>query len=316
MKEQVYVGIDVSQHTLDIAIASTGEHWQVPNDVEGISALARRFTELAPSLIVLESTGGLEIPLVGELAGNALPVVVVNPRQVRDFAKATGKLAKTDAIDALVIARFGEAIRPEPRPIKDEQARELDAILARRRQLVDMLTAEKNRLNRASKHVRKDIIAHIKWLEKRVNDTNGSLDKLIKQSDLWKEKDKIIQSVPGVGPVLSRTLLAFMPELGSLNRKQIAALAGVAPLNRDSGLFRGTRRVWGGRAALRSVLYMSTLAAVRCNPVLKTFYQRLLAAGKKPKVALTACMRKLLTILNVMIKNQTEWAPVRVCEND
>jgi len=309
MNEKIVIGIDVSKASFDVAVHPTGECWSSSSDKADIAALSQRLQELAPGLIVLESTGGLELPLVSELAALSLPVVVVNPRQVRDFAKAVGKLAKTDSIDAHMLAKFGQAVKPEIRPLKDEQAQELTALLVRRRQVVDMLTAEKNRLQCvSSKRVRSDIVAHIKWLEKRLNDVDGGLRKFIEASPVWRVKDKILQSTPGVGPVLSLTLIANLPELGSLNRKQIAALVGVAPLNRDSGFFRGSRSVWGGRAHVRSVLYMSTLAAVRCNPALKSFHQRLIAAGKKPKVALTACMRKLLTILNAMIRDQNIWA--------
>lgn len=310
MAEKIFIGIDVSKTTLDIAVRPTGEKWCAANAPAEIFTLVERLEEFQPLLIVLESTGGLEIPLVSEMVKKCLPVVVVNPRQVRDFAKATGKLAKTDSIDSEIIARFGEAIRPEPRPIKDEQARELDAVLMRRRQIVDMLTMEKNRLRSSTKHVRKDIEVHIKWLEKRLQNVDGDLQKLIKQSDVWRVNDEILQSVPGVGPVLSLALLAGLPELGRLNRKEVAALAGVAPLNRDSGFFRGSRKIWGGRAQIRSVLYMGALTAARCNPVIRAFHQHLIARGKKPKVALTACMRKLLTILNVMVKNQTTWSPI------
>jgi transposase len=309
MNEKIVIGIDVSKASFDVAVYPTGESWNSSNDKADIAALSQRLQELAPGLIVLESTGGLELPLVSELVALSLPVVVVNPRQVRDFAKAVGKLAKTDSIDAHMLAKFGQAVRPEIRPLKDEQTQELTALLVRRRQVVDMLTAEKNRLQGvSSKRVRSDIVAHIKWLEKRLKDVDGGLRKFIEASPVWHVKDKILQSTPGVGPVLSLTLIANLPELGSLNRKQIAALVGVAPLNRDSGFFRGSRSVWGGRAHVRSVLYMSTLAAVRCNPALKSFHQRLIDAGKKPKVALTACMRKLLTILNAMIRDQNLWA--------
>lgn len=309
MNEKSVIGIDVSKASFDVAVYPTGECWNSANDKADIAALSKRLQELAPQLIVLESTGGLELPLVSELAALSLPVVVVNPRQVRDFAKAVGKLAKTDSIDAHMLAKFGQAVKPEIRPLKDEQAQELTALLVRRRQVVDMLTSEKNRLQGvSSKRVRSDIVAHIKWLEKRLNDVDGDLRKFIEASPVWRVKDKILQSTPGVGPVLSLTLIANLPELGSLNRKQIAALVGVAPLNRDSGFFRGSRSVWGGRAHVRSVLYMGTLAAVRCNPALKAFHQRLIAAGKKPKVALTACMRKLLTILNAMVRDQNIWA--------
>ena len=309
MKEKIIVGIDVSKASFDVAVHPTGESWSASNETTGITELSQRLQKLSPGLIVLESTGGLELPLVSELATLGMPVVVVNPRQVRDFAKAVGRLAKTDSIDAHMLARFGQAVKPEIRPLKDEQAQELTALLVRRRQVVDMLSAEKNRLQGvSSKRVRSDIIAHIKWLEKRLNDVDGGIRKFIEASPVWRVKDKILQSTPGVGPVLSLTLIANLPELGSLNRKQIAALVGVAPLNRDSGFFRGSRSVWGGRAHVRSVLYMGTLAAVRCNPAIRTFHQRLIAAGKQPKVALTACMRKLLTILNAMLRDQNLWA--------
>ena len=302
-----FIGIDVAKASLDIAIHPEGTAWSCHNEEAEFTALVKQLRQREPKLIVLEATGGLELPAVAALASAGLPVVVVNPRQVRDFAKATGQLAKTDRIDAQVLARFGEAVRPAIRPLKDMKTRELDALLTRRRQLTDMLTAEKNRLSSAPKPVRKDIKNHIAWLEKRLRDVNNGLNSAIKDSPIWREHDEILQSTPGVGPVLSVTLLAELPELGTLNRRQIAALAGVAPFNRDSGRFRGQRAIWGGRAEVRSVLYMSTLTAVRCNPVIRAFYLRLISAGKKHKVAMTACMRKLLTILNIMIKNQTSW---------
>jgi transposase len=292
---------------LDVASFPQEESWTEANEEKGIESLAKALKKQKPNLIVLEATGGLEIPLAGALAAAALPVVVVNPRQVRDFAKATGKLAKTDSLDALILARFGEAVRPQVRPLKDEEAQELSALVTRRRQVVEMITAEKNRLMTAPKRVQRDIRAHIRWLEKRLDDTNENVKKLIKSSPIWREKDQLLQSVPGVGPTLSATLLCQLPELGTLDRRQMAALVGVAPLNRDSGLFRGRRTVWGGRAHVRAVLYMSALAAVRYNPVLRNFYLRLCEAGKPKKVALTACMRKLLTILNAIIKNRTPW---------
>ena len=306
-KPKRFVGIDVSKGSLDVAVRPDKTSWTASNDEEGISALADRLRELKPTLVVLEATGGLQIPLVAALGQAKLPVVVVNPRQVRDFAKATGRLAKTDAIDADVIAHFGEAVRPKVRPLKDAEAQELTDLLARRRQLVEMLTAEKNRLGTARKRVRKDIQEHITWLEKRLKDVNADLSKSIKKTPAWRQKDEILQSTPGVGPVLSVTLLAGLPELGSLNRREVAHLVGVAPLNRDSGQYKGKRSVWGGRADVRSVLYMSTLAAVRCNPVIRAFYQRLTAVGKEHKVALTACMRKLLVILNTMVKTGAAW---------
>lgn len=304
---ETFVGIDVSKASLDVALRPDNTHWSYGNNDAEIGTLVKRLRTLQPTLIVLEATGGLEIPAVAALASAALPVVVVNPRQVRDFAKASGKLAKTDRIDAGVLAWFGEALRPAIRPLKDPETLELAALLTRRRQLSDMLTAEKNRLYGAPKPVRKDIKAHIAWLEKRLKEANNGLNKTIKHSPIWREHDEILQSAPGVGPVLSITLMAVLPELGTLNRRQIAALAGLAPFNRDSGKFKGKRAIWGGRAEVRSVLYMSTLAAVRCNPAIRPFYQRLINAGKEHKVAMTACMRKLLTILNIMIKNGTPW---------
>ena len=306
-QEQCYVGIDVSKATLDIAVRPQNKTWTITNDEAGISSLVGDLKARQLILIVLESTGGLELPVVAALAAAQFPVVVVNPRQVRDFAKATGRFAKTDQIDADILAWFGEAVRPKVRPLKDNQAQKLAALITRRRQLIDILTAEKNRLNTAPKWIRKDIKTHIQWLEKRLAYVNNDLDKAVKESPIWREKDEILQSAPGVGSVLSITLLADLPELGQLNRRQIAALVGLAPFNRDSGTLRGKRTIWGGRADIRAVLYMSTLSATQHNPVIRAFYQRLINAGKAHKVAMTACMRKLLTILNIMIKNQTPW---------
>lgn len=304
---ECFVGIDVSKDTLDIAVLPASESWQTVRDEKGIQALVARLEQLNPTLIVLEATGGLETHLVTTLATSALPVVVVNPRQARSFAKALGKLAKTDSIDAYVLAEFAQKVRPEPRPIKDEQLQELAALNTRRQQLVAMLTAEKNRLTTATKRLRKDIQVHIRWLEKRIKDLDAQLDQHIRQSPVWREKDQLLQSVPGVGPVLSRTLISQVPELGNLNRKAIAALVGVAPLNRDSGSLRGKRTIWGGRAPVRTALYMATLVASRFNPIIKSFYERLVATGKPRKLALTACMRKLLTMLNAIVKSCTPW---------
>ena len=262
---------------------------------------------MAPTLIVLEATGGYEAVLAAQLAAAGLPVVVMNPRQVRDFAKACGKLAKTDRIDARLLALYAKAMRPDVRPLKDEQSRELDALFIRRRQIVDMLTMEKNRLGLAATRVRKGLKAHIVWLEKRLEEVDGELQALIEESPVWRAKDEILQSAKGIGPVASVALLSQLPELGRLDRKKISALAGIAPLNNDSGTFKGRRSIWGGRSAVRPPLYMATLAAIRCNPVIKAFHARLKAAGKKPKVAIVACMRKLLTILNAMIKSMTPW---------
>jgi transposase len=304
-----FVGIDVAKATLDVAVHPTAERWSLAYTERAVAGLVPRLTALAPALVVLEATGGLEGPLVGALAAAGLPVVVVNPRQVRDFAKATGLLAKTDALDAAVLARFAAAVRPTPRPLPDAATQTLAALVTRRRQLVEMLTAERNRLGSAPRSLRAEIQAHITWLTRRLARLDTDLGQAIRSSPVWRAQDDLLQSAPGVGPVLSRTLLARLPELGRLNGKAIAALVGVAPLNRDSGTLRGRRMVWGGRADVRAVLYMGTLVAVRHNPVLRAFYQRLRAAGKLPKVALTACMRKLLTILNAMVKHQSPWRP-------
>ncbi len=307
--EKLYVGVDVSKASLDVAFGQEGECWNVSNDSRGIKAIVARLMELKPELIIVEATGGLERAVVAELAMAKLPVVVVNPRQVRDFAKAIGRLAKTDTIDARVLAHFGQAVRPEPRPLPDEMTRELSDLLARRGQLIAMLTAEKNRLQIAAKGVREDIKLHIQWLEGRLAEINDEINTMLHRSPLWREKDQLLRTVPGIGPVTSATIAAELPELGQLNRKQIASLVGVAPHNRDSGKMRGRRVIWGGRARVRAVLYMATLCGTRHNPVIKAFYQRLVAAGKPKKLALTACMRKLLTILNAMIKSGQAWNP-------
>lgn len=304
----IFVGIDVSKTRLDIAIRPTGQSESVANEKAGIKALVKRLGTLQPAWIVLEATGGLERPLMHALVGAELPVAVVNPRQVRDFAKATGQLAKTDSIDAEVLARFAEAVRPALRPLPDAVTLELRALTARRRQIIEMIGAEKNRLAMASKAVRKRIEAHIHWLEQELDRADQDLDRSIQQSPIWKQNEDLLRSVPSVGPVISRTLLAELPELGALNRKQISALVGLAPFNRDSGSLKGRRSIWGGRASVRSALYMAALVATKHNPVIRQFYNRLRGAGKKPKVALVACMRKLLTILNAMIKHKTRWS--------
>jgi transposase len=302
-----FVGIDVSKAQLDIALRPEGR-FVVPNDETGRAHVVERLRALAVALIVLEATGGLELPLIGALVAAGLPVVVVNPRQVRDFAKATGKLAKTDPLDAQILAHFADVIRPVPRPLPDEQTQALAALLARRRQLIEMLTAEKNRLGSTPHLVQKRLHAHITWLEREVTQAERTLAHAIHESPLWREKDDLLRTVPGVGPGLARTLIVDLPELGTLSRKEIAALVGVAPLNRDSGTLRGKRTVWGGRAHVRAALYMAALVGARCNPVIRSFYQRLCNAGKAKKVALTACMRKLLTILNAMMKHRTRWS--------
>jgi len=303
----IFVGIDVSKERLDVSMRPSGERESVTNDKAGIEVLIQRLRETQPSLIVLEATGGVERRVTRALTSAELAVVVVNPRQVRDFAKATGQLAKTDSIDALVLARFAEAVRPALRPLPDEVTLELRALIARRRQITEMIVAERNRLSGASKSVRKRIEAHIRWLEAELERADKDLDQSIGQSPIWQENQDLLQSVPGIGPVISRTLIAELPELGQLNRKQIAALVGVAPLNRDSGTLRGRRTIWGGRATVRAVLYMAALVASRRNAAIRAFYQRLRNAGKAPKLALVACMRKLLTILNSMIKHKTRW---------
>jgi len=309
MSSLVFVGIDVSQACLDIAIRP-GASFSLPHEESAIATLVEQLCALGPTLIVLEATGGMEILLTSALATAGLPVVVVNPRQVRDFAKASGHLAKTDALDAQVLAQFAEVMRPQPRPLPDAEARALAALLTRRRQLVEMLTAEQNRLLSAPSPIRTRLRTHIRWLERELQSTNTALAEAIRQSPVWREKDELLQSVPGVGPVVTSTLLASLPELGTLTHKQIAALVGVAPLNRDSGTLRGRRTVWGGRAQVRAVLYMGAIVAARFNPVIRVFYQRLQRAGKAKKVALTACMRKLLTILNAMLKHRTPWREV------
>ena len=304
-----YVGIDVSKATLDVAILPTKEHFVVANDEGGIDELLGKLAEqFVDVLVVLEASGGFERPAVAALAASGVALFVVNPRQARDFAKATGKLAKTDRIDAFVLARFAEAIRPTPRAIPNEEAREFQEILARRRQIVRMMTAEKNRLGAsASKAIRGRIEAHVKWLEKELSRTERDLDETIQASPTLKGNEVLLKSVPGVGPVLARTLLAELPELGSLSPRELSALVGVAPLNRDSGTLRGRRTVWGGRARVREALYMGALIASRFNPSIKEFYERLVEADKPKKVALVACMRKLLTILNAVMRERTPW---------
>ena len=304
-----YVGIDVAKTNIDIAVRPTDRVWQTSYDGAGIDELVSQLTSLTPTTVLLEATGGLEVPLAAALAAAELPVVVVNPRQVRDFAKATGRLAKTDALDAQTLAHFAEAVRPPVRPLRDADTQELNAMTTRRSQLMTMLVAEKNRLGRATGAVRPRIQGHITWLEQEIKDLDKDLRQTLRQSPVWREKDDLPRSVPGVGEQLSLSLLAYLPELGTLDRKQIAALVGVAPLNRDSGTMRGKRTVWGGRARVRAVLYMGALVASRFNPVIRTFYQRLPAAGKPKKLALTACMRKLLTMLNAILKTGQHWNP-------
>ena len=306
MNTPVCVGIDVSQSQLDVAVRP-GTGFSVSNDEAGWATVVVRLQPLKLVRIVLEATGGLEVPLVGALAAARLPVIVVNPRHVRDFARATGQLAKTDALDAQILAHFAEAIRPPFRPLPDAQTQALAALAARRRHLVEMLTAEKNRLRTATPATRQSLRRHLVWLQRERTQLDVDLTQAIHASPVWRDTDTLLKSVPGVGPVLTATVLANVPELGILTQKQIAALVGVAPLNRDSGTLHGKRLVWGGRAHVRAALYMAALVAPRRNPVIRTFYQRLCQAGKAKKLALTACMRKLLIILNAMVKSRTPW---------
>lgn len=305
---ELFVGVDVSKARLDVAVRPTGEAWSNENDEAGIATLVRRVSELGAALVVVEATGGLEVAMVAELAVT-VPVAVVNPRQVRDFARAMGQLAKTDSIDAEVLARFAEAVKPEPRPLKDDETRHLAALVSRRRQLRDMIVAESNRLGAAPKRLHKGIQKHVDWLRRELRLLEKDLDNQIKSSPIWREKEDLMRGIKGIGPVSAATMLAEVPELGTLNRKQIAALVGVAPMNRDSGTYHGKRSIWGGRAPARAVLYMATLSAIRANPVLRTFYRRLLAHGKPKKVAITAAMRKLLTVLNAIVRDKRPWAP-------
>lgn len=307
----MFVGIDVAKAEIVVSVLPALERFSVANDERGMRTLVERIRPMQPQLVVLEATGGYELLSVAALVAAQLPVVVVNPRQVRDFAKATGQLAKTDRIDADILARFADVVRPAVRPIADTEAQELEAVLTRRRQLLEMLQAERNRVGqvfgKGKKTVRKSLQVHIRYLEHELQRTDTHLGDMIKQSPAWRERDALLQSVPGVGPILSRTLLADLPELGTLSRRAIAKLAGVAPLSRDSGTMRGRRFVQGGRSTVRAVLYMAALVASKHNAVIMQFYQRLVAAGKPKKLALVACMRKLLTILNIMVRTQTTW---------
>ena len=304
-----YVGIDVSKDGVDVAVRPNGDSWRTPYDEAEVTLLVAKLQDLRPAGIVMEATGGLEVPLAAALAAVKLPVAVVNPRQVRDFAKSTGRLAKTDALDAHVLAHFAEAVRPEVRPLPDADTQEFNALTVRRSQLTTMLVAEKNRLGRATRAVSPRIQQHIAWLEMEISDLDGELRETLQRSPVWREKDDLLRSIPGVGEQISFVILAHLPELGTLDGKQIAALVGVAPMNRDSGIMRGRRSIWGGRSRVRSVLYMGALTASRCNPAIRDFYHRLLVAGKPKKVALTACMRKLLIIMNSMVKNDQRWDP-------
>ncbi len=307
-KSEVCVGIDVAQATLEIAVRPSGEAWQVSNDATAMRDMVERIRQLQPMLVVLEATGGLHLPVVAALAAAKLPVVAINPRQARDFAKATGKLAKTDRIDAHVLAHFGEAVRPEVRPLPDAATQELAELIARRRQLLEVRVAEQDRARGAASRIRSQIRAHVDWLNRQIDELDHDIGKNVRSSPAWRERDELFRSAPGVGPVVSTILLAELPELGSVSHKQIAALVGVAPLNCDSGTKRGKRVIWGGRARVRAALYMATLVATRCNPTIRAFYERLLAMHKPKKLALTACMHKLLIMLNAMVRQQRPWA--------
>jgi len=304
------VGIDVSKDSVAVAVHPSGRTWQSPTTPEGVEALMRALHAEAPTLIVLEASGGYEAPIVAACAGAGLPVAVVNPRQVRAFAHAIGQAAKTDAIDAQLLALFAARVAPTPRPLPDADTQALAALIARRRQLLEMLGAERQRLAHATTaRIRRDLTAHIRWLEHRLRDTDQHLQRTIEASPVWRAKEDLLRSVPGIGPITARTLLADFPELGSLPRRQAAALAGVAPFNRDSGRWRGYRRIGGGRATVRAALYMAALLASRHNPTLRAFYQHLRTAGKPAKVALVAVMRKLVTILNAILCHDRPWVP-------
>lgn len=304
----VFVGIDVSKHRLDVHVRPAGEQWSVDNDAKGHARLAEKLGALSPSLVVLEATGGYQAAVAAELTAAKLSVAVVNPRQVRDFAKATGKLAKTDELDAEVLAHFAEAVRPEPRPMPDELTLEVQALVMRRRQLIDMRTAEMNRLETCRVvPVRRNIQKVINMLNKQIDKVEDDIDTTIRSSPAWRAQEDLLSTVKGVGSTTARTMLTQLPELGRLNRREIASLVGLAPFNHDSGKHRGQRSIRGGRSEVRAVLYMATVTAVRCNPQIRTVYERLLAVGKKPKVALIACARKLLTILNAMMRTNQPW---------
>lgn len=306
---QTFIGIDVSKDKLDVHVRPADQRWSTANEGRAVAVLVARLAELKPTLIVLEATGGLERRALAQLLAAKLPAVAVNPKRVRDFAKAGGYLAKTDDLDARILALFADRMRPEVRPPRDEETQELEALIVRRRQVVDMITAEKNRLSAEppSQRVVRAIRKTIKCLESQLDDIDSDINGAVRNSPAWREKDELLRGVPGVGKVLARTLLAQAPEIGTLTRKQIAKLIGVAPLNNDSGKHRGRRLIWGGRAQVRNVLYMATLAAIRCNSAITAFHSRLIAAGKEPKVAIVACMHKLLTILNAMLRSNSPW---------
>jgi transposase len=311
-KEEIFIGIDISKTQMDVAIWGNDKTWEFRNEAEGWQELVEKAKDLNPSLIVVEASGGIEQPIVAELFMEKLPVAIVNPTRVRNFARSTGQFAKTDKLDARLIAHFAQAVRPQVRPLRTAEQEHLNALVTRRRQVVQILTAEKNRRSTVYNTLRKRLQQHIEWLNAELEALDEEIEQYIKERPYWRKNAALLRSVPGVGPVTASTLLAELPELGTRNRKQIAALVGVAPLNKDSGKMRGKRRVFGGRAPVRRVLYMAALVATRVNPVIRAFYEHLLAQGKEKKVALTACMRKLLVILNSMIRNQQSWNPYRI----
>lgn len=308
-RDEIFVGIDISKRQLDMAVWGQKDIWQHGNDEPGIREVVKQLTAMAPTLVVVEASGGWEMTLVAELTFAKLPVSVVNPTRVRNFAKATGQWAKTDKLDALMLARFAQAIRPEVRPLRSEQQAYLDALVTRRRQVVDMVTAEKNRRSTVHGLLSQRLEEHIVWLQAEIKSLEEEMSRFIQTNPVWQKKEALLQSVPGVGQVTSFTLLAELPELGTLNRQKIAALVGLAPFNSDSGPRRGKRRIFGGRAGVRGALYMAALVSTKFNPVIRAFYERLLARGKEKKVALAACMRKLLVILNAIIRDQQPWNP-------
>jgi transposase len=306
-QEARWIGIDVAKAWLDVASSDEPRGWRVGNDADGIAALVAELGERLPQLVVLEATGGHETSVTAALAAAGIPVAVVNPRQVRDFARATGQLAKSDALDARLLALFAARVQPTPRPLPEAVAQELAALLARRRQLLEMRVAEQNRRATLAPPLRAGLDAHVVWLSQQIADLDRELDRTLRTSPVWREKEALLRSIPGIGPVVARTLLGELPELGTLDRWEAAALAGVAPLNQDSGQRHGPRRVWGGRAAVRAALYMATISATRFNPAIAAFYRRLREAGKPPKVALVACMRKLLLIANAILRDGVPW---------
>jgi transposase len=309
-QEAEWIGIDVAKAWLDVATDGEDRVARFPNDAEGIATLVSTLVAWAPRLVVLEATGGYETAVTAAVVAAGIAVTVVNPRQVRDFAKATGQLAKSDTLDARVLARFAARVQPPPRPLPDAMAQDLTALLARRRQLVEMRTAEQNRRSGLALRLRPALDAHVTWLSQQIAELDRELDRMLRDSPVWREKEALLRSIPGIGPIVARTLLGELPELGRLNRWEVAALAGVAPLNQDSGRRQGKRRTWGGRASVRAALYMAAVTATRHNPVIRALYTRLRAAGKPAKVALVACMRKLLTIANALLRDGALWRPM------